>query len=258
MELTNKHSGTTHRVSVRRITAAGVVAVGLSAFVLAPDAARAASSTATKTLVISTATNSKYGTILVSGRTLYTLKPSGVACTAKCLKVWPEVLLPKGVKKATAGHGVTAAKLGTVTAGWWNLTGDLLRQGALLVLQRHRARAGEGSWHRHVGNLVGCRDEQAEFWLRWDNHYHESKWWRRRVLAPCCRRRGSSCRSSSFHLFALIWLGERRPGFGTRTGRASRCVARVRAGVPRSSPLPALWSGSAGRVIGAAQALPPR
>jgi predicted lipoprotein with Yx(FWY)xxD motif len=115
MELTNKHSGTTHRVSVRRITAAGVVAVGLSAFVLAPDAARAASSTATKTLVISTATNSKYGTILVSGRTLYTLKPSAVACTAKCLKVWPEVLLPKGVKKATAGHGVTAAKLGTVT-----------------------------------------------------------------------------------------------------------------------------------------------
>ena len=110
----NKHSATTRRVQLRRITAAGVVVFGLSAFVLAPDAAHAASSTATKSVVISTAKNSKYGTILVSGRTLYTLKPSAVACTAKCLKIWPEVLLPKGVKKATAGTGVSAAKLGTV------------------------------------------------------------------------------------------------------------------------------------------------
>ena len=68
----------------------------------------------TKSVVISTAKNSKYGTILVSGHTLYTLKPSKVACGAKCLKIWPEVLLPKGVKKATAGTGVSAAKLGTV------------------------------------------------------------------------------------------------------------------------------------------------
>jgi predicted lipoprotein with Yx(FWY)xxD motif len=55
-----------------------------------------------------------YGTILVSGRTLYTLQPSKVACTAACLKVWPQLLLPKGVTKATAGAGVSAAKLGTV------------------------------------------------------------------------------------------------------------------------------------------------
>ena len=68
----------------------------------------------TKSVVISTAKNSKYGTILVSGHTLYTLKPSKVACGAKCLKIWPEVLLPKGVTKATAGTGVSAAKLGTV------------------------------------------------------------------------------------------------------------------------------------------------
>ena len=184
MELTNKHSGTTHRVSVRRITAAGVVAVGLSAFVLAPDAARAASSTATKTLVISTATNSKYGTILVSGRTLYTLKPSAVACTAKCLKVWPEVLLPKGVKKATAGHGVTAAKLGTVTRAGGTLQVTYSGKALYWFFGDTAARAGEGSWHRHVGNLVCCRDEQGEFWLRWDNYYYESKWWRRRVLGP--------------------------------------------------------------------------
>ena len=50
----------------------------------------------------------------VSGRTVYTLKPSSTACTTACLKVWPEVLLPKGVNKATAGTGVNATKLGTV------------------------------------------------------------------------------------------------------------------------------------------------
>jgi predicted lipoprotein with Yx(FWY)xxD motif len=90
-----------------------VAAFGLSAFVLAPDAAHA-SSHATKVVVISTAKTSKYGTILVSGHTLYTLKPSKITCKASCLKIWPEVLLPKGVTKANAGTGVSAAKLGTV------------------------------------------------------------------------------------------------------------------------------------------------
>jgi len=113
MELTKQDRATTRRVPVRRITLAAVAVFGLSAFVLAPDAAHA-SSHATKSVVISTAKNSKYGTILVSGHTLYTLKPSKIACTAKCLTIWPEVLLPKGVKKATAGTGVSTAKLGTV------------------------------------------------------------------------------------------------------------------------------------------------
>lgn len=114
MELTKHYRATTRRVPVGRITAATVAVFGLSALVFAPDTARAASSHATKSIVISTAKNPKLGTILVSGRTLYTLKPSGTACTAKCLKYWPEVLLPKGVTKATAGNGVSAAKLGTV------------------------------------------------------------------------------------------------------------------------------------------------
>ena len=113
MELTNQNRATARRVPVRRITAAAVAAFGLSAFVLAPDAAHA-SSHATKVVVISTAKTSKYGTILVSGHTLYTLKPSKITCKASCLKIWPEVLLPKGVTKANAGTGVSAAKLGTV------------------------------------------------------------------------------------------------------------------------------------------------
>jgi predicted lipoprotein with Yx(FWY)xxD motif len=91
-----------------------VAVVGLSAFVLAPEAAQA-SSHASKPVVITTAKTSKYGTILVlNGRTLYTLKPSSTSCGLKCLKIWPEVLLPKGVTKAKAGTGVSAAKLGTI------------------------------------------------------------------------------------------------------------------------------------------------
>ena len=125
MELTKRDSATTRRVRLRRITAAAVAVVGLSAFVLAPEAAQA-SSHATKSVVISTAKTSKYGTILVSGHTLYTLTPSKIACEASCLKIWPEVLLPKGVTKAEAGTGVSAAKLGTIKRGR-RRAGDLWR-----------------------------------------------------------------------------------------------------------------------------------
>ncbi len=114
MDQTKQHWATTRRVPVGRITAATLALGALSALVFAPDTARAATSHTAKSVVISTTKNSKLGTILVSGKTLYTLKPSGTACTAQCLKFWPEVLLPKGATKATAGNGVSAAKLGTV------------------------------------------------------------------------------------------------------------------------------------------------
>jgi predicted lipoprotein with Yx(FWY)xxD motif len=86
---------------------------GLSALALAPSAAGAATSPTTAS-VISTAKNAKLGTILVSGTTVYALKPSKTACTAACLKAWPPVVLPSGVTAATAGTGVDASKLGTV------------------------------------------------------------------------------------------------------------------------------------------------
>ncbi|HSN02535.1 MAG TPA: hypothetical protein VLS91_03525 [Acidimicrobiales bacterium] len=54
-----------------------------------------------------------HGTILVAGHTVYTLSPSSTPCRATCLAYWPEVLVPKGAKKAVAGRGVSAAKLGT-------------------------------------------------------------------------------------------------------------------------------------------------
>lgn len=72
---------------------------------------RALSSRATRGAVIKTV---KFGTILVIGKTLYTLKPIRAGCTAACVKFWSELLLPKGVMGATAGPGVNAAKLGTV------------------------------------------------------------------------------------------------------------------------------------------------
>ena len=75
----------------------------------------ALTSHAAKNLVISTMKSSKFGTILVSGKTVYTLKPSATACTATCLKYWPEVVLPRGVARATAGPGVPASKLGVIT-----------------------------------------------------------------------------------------------------------------------------------------------
>ena len=81
----------------------------------AVSASATANDHASAGLTITTFKSTTYGTVLVSGTTVYTLKASSVACTAKCLKVWPEVLLPKGVTKATAGHGVSAAKLGTVS-----------------------------------------------------------------------------------------------------------------------------------------------
>jgi predicted lipoprotein with Yx(FWY)xxD motif len=114
MEQTNQHRVTAHRGSVGRIAAAVCAAGGLFASVFAPGTASAATTHAAKSVVISTLKTKKFGTVLVSGDTLYTLKPSKTACTAACQKIWPEVLLPKGVTKATAGAHVSAAKLGTV------------------------------------------------------------------------------------------------------------------------------------------------
>jgi len=88
---------------------AALAAGGLVAALIAAGTAGATTSS-----TVSTTKSTKYGTILVSGNTVYTLKASKVTCGAKCLKTWPEVLLPAGVMAATAGPGVNAAKLGTV------------------------------------------------------------------------------------------------------------------------------------------------
>ena len=76
--------------------------------------ASSAATARTSAIIVSALKTKKYGTILVSRRTLYTLKASKVACAATCFKFWPELLLPKGVTKAQAANGVRASKLGTI------------------------------------------------------------------------------------------------------------------------------------------------
>lgn len=108
------HRRGTRRPRLRSLVVAGLVSAGLAASAFSVSANAATSSRSTARVVISTVKDAKFGTILVSGRTVYTLKPSAVKCAASCLKYWPAVLLPKGVTRATAGSGVNAAKLGTV------------------------------------------------------------------------------------------------------------------------------------------------
>ncbi len=104
----------TRRRSFR--ASAVTLAVGaLSSSLTIGGIAGAVSSHKAKHVVVSTTVTAKYGTILVSGKTVYILKSaSKVACTARCLKIWPALVLPKGVTAATAGAGVNAASLGTV------------------------------------------------------------------------------------------------------------------------------------------------
>jgi predicted lipoprotein with Yx(FWY)xxD motif len=114
MEQTKKMQPVRRRIPLVRVAAATMGLFSVSALLLAPDTAHAASNHATAGIVVSTAKNSQFGTILVSGRALYTLTPSSTACGTKCLKIWPALMLPKGTTKAIAGSGVNAAKLGTV------------------------------------------------------------------------------------------------------------------------------------------------
>ena len=112
MSLKTRHQDATRRLLPRAVAVALTLG-GLTSIVVA-DSAGALPSRG-KSLVISTAANPRYGTILVSRTTVYTLKAaSKVACGPKCLRVWPEVLLPMGVKRARAGKGTDATKLGTV------------------------------------------------------------------------------------------------------------------------------------------------
>jgi predicted lipoprotein with Yx(FWY)xxD motif len=105
----------THGLRVGGIAATALAVGGLSVSALAVVPASATTSRAAKAVVVSTVKVANIGKVLASGKTVYTLKPSSTPCTAACLKVWPELVLPKGVTKAKAGTGVNASKLGTMT-----------------------------------------------------------------------------------------------------------------------------------------------
>ena len=110
METNTQFRGMQHRARVGRIVAAAFAVGGLGASALAVGTAGASGK-----VVVSTAKSTKFGKVLVSGKTLYTLKANQTACTAACLAVWPELVLPKGVSKATAGSGVSKSKLGSIS-----------------------------------------------------------------------------------------------------------------------------------------------
>ena len=114
MDQTKQCRRASHRASGRAIAAAAVAIGGLAASLLAAGIAGAVTGHTTNGVVVSTVKYTKLGTILVSGKTLYTLQPSKTACTAACQKIWPELVLRKGMTKATAGKGVTASKLGSI------------------------------------------------------------------------------------------------------------------------------------------------
>jgi predicted lipoprotein with Yx(FWY)xxD motif len=103
-----------HRSRARGIRFVGLAGAILAVGGLSASAVAVGTASAKAGLVISTSKTASFGTILVSGTALYTLKASSTPCNAQCTKIWPEVLLPKGVKSAKAGAGVNAAKLGTV------------------------------------------------------------------------------------------------------------------------------------------------
>ena len=100
------------RVSVGRVAALGLAVSGLALILSGCGLSGAATSHAVKRVVISTWKSAKFGTILVNGRTLYTLKPSHIACTATCQKFWPEVLLPKGEFGSTRWFGTSKTETG--------------------------------------------------------------------------------------------------------------------------------------------------
>jgi predicted lipoprotein with Yx(FWY)xxD motif len=109
MKQTKLHGTSARRVPVGLMAGAIFAVGGISALPIAAGTAGAATG-----VVVSTTKNAQLGTILVSGKTVYTLKASSTPCTAQCLKVWPALLLPNGTTKATAGNGVNASKLGSV------------------------------------------------------------------------------------------------------------------------------------------------
>jgi predicted lipoprotein with Yx(FWY)xxD motif len=115
MQQSKRYAAITYRIPCRRLAVTAFAVGGLFSPVFLGGTADAATNRTATSVIVSTATNAKVGKILVSGKTLYALKASTTPCVGACVKVWPELVLPKGVTKATAGKGVSASKLGTVT-----------------------------------------------------------------------------------------------------------------------------------------------
>jgi predicted lipoprotein with Yx(FWY)xxD motif len=108
-----------HRVWIA--SAATLIALSACAKNAAPSSGGGSSTSAhAGSVVIGTKSVPGTGTVLVdsNGLTLYELASESdgtIMCTASCATTWPPVLLPAGVSSATAGSGVSASELGTIS-----------------------------------------------------------------------------------------------------------------------------------------------
>ncbi len=102
-------------------SAATLIALSACAKNAAPSSGGGSSTSAhAGSVIIGTKSVPGVGTVLVdsNGLTLYELASENggtIMCTGSCATSWPPLLLPAGMSSATAGSGVSASKLGTIS-----------------------------------------------------------------------------------------------------------------------------------------------
>ncbi len=124
MAIGTRREGMLHATQVAGgIVAAVVLSAGtLIASAFAAYSSASAVSPSGKSLTITTQRVANVGTVLAtkSGLTLYryAVDPAGtVTCTGACAKVWPPLLLPKGVRHLKTPHGVKGLSVIHVAGG---------------------------------------------------------------------------------------------------------------------------------------------
>jgi predicted lipoprotein with Yx(FWY)xxD motif len=113
---------TTRTTKAALMVSAGILAATTLAVGTLASSVPASAKGSAKALTIKTVSVPKLGTVLAtnSGLTLYrfSVDPAGKAtCTGVCAKLWPPLLLPKGVRHIKAPHGVKGLSLVRVKGG---------------------------------------------------------------------------------------------------------------------------------------------
>jgi len=106
--------------SVVGATAAALLLVACANTATSNSGSGGGSPAAASSPTVSSSTVSGVGTVLVdsNGMTLYYYKQDSggtSSCTGSCATAWPPLVLPTGASTPTAGQGIDASKLGTIT-----------------------------------------------------------------------------------------------------------------------------------------------